>query len=130
MKKSKINAYLLRVDETSGDSYKGYIAEVDNDLGAEQLFVNYNQPHGLIQVIKLDKNICAIINDEGKLKNFHINRLWLDEDGNILDFIVGNIMCVRCVEEGEFASILPSDVAVIEKLLVPVVRKEFMKEWH
>lgn len=130
MKKSKINAYLLRVDETSGDSYKGYIAEADNDLRAEQLFVNYNQPHGLIQVIRLNEHICAIINDEGKLKNFHINRLWLDEDGNILDFIVGNIMCVRCGGEGEFASILPSDVTTIEKLLIPVVKEKFMKEWH
>ncbi|MBO5031672.1 MAG: DUF3846 domain-containing protein [Lachnospiraceae bacterium] len=130
MKKSKINAYLLRVDEMSGDSYKGYIAEVENDLKTEQLFVNYNQAHGLIQVIRLNEHICAVINDEGKLKNFHINRLWLDEDGKVLDFIVGNIMCVRYGEEGEFASILPSDVAVIEKILVPVVRKEFMKEWH
>lgn len=130
MKKSKINAYLLRVDETSGAFYKGYIAEVDNDLKTEQLFVNYNQPHGVIQVIRLYKNICAIINDEGKLKNFHVNRLWLDEEGNILDFIVGNIMCVRCGDEGEFVSILPSDVTTIEKLLIPVVKEKFMKEWH
>ncbi len=130
MKKSKINAYLLRVDEKSGTVYHGYLAEVDNDLKAEQLFVNYNQPHGTIQVLRLNEDICAIINDEGKLKNFYVNRIWLDGNGCFIDYIVGNIMCVRYGNDGEFASILPSDIAVIEEMLISVVKNKYMKEWH
>lgn len=35
MKEKRITAYLLRVDERTGVSYKGYLSEVDNDLKAE-----------------------------------------------------------------------------------------------
>lgn len=128
--KDKINAYLLRVDEKSGAVYHGYIAEVGNELKEEQLFVNYNQPHGAIQVLRLNDDVCAIINDEGKLKNFYVNRIWLDRDGQFRDFIVGNIMCVRYGNDGEFASILPSDIDIIEDMLVSVVKRKYMKEWH
>lgn len=132
MKKNKINAYLLRVDEMSGAVYHGYLAEVENDLKAEQLYVNYNQPHALIEVIRLTDQIVAIMNEEGKIKNFYVNRILLGENEKVLDFISGNIMCVRCDVDGdgEFTSILPSDIPIIEKILVPVVKSKYMKEWH
>lgn len=38
MKQSKIKAYLLRVNKLSGVVYKGYLAEVDNTLEAEQRY--------------------------------------------------------------------------------------------
>lgn len=41
MKEKRITAYLLRVDERTGVSCKGYLSEVDNDLKAEQDYVNY-----------------------------------------------------------------------------------------
>lgn len=38
MKQEKIQAYLLRVNRLSGVVYKGYLAEVDNTLEAEQRY--------------------------------------------------------------------------------------------
>ena len=51
VEQDKIQAYLLRVDRLSGVVYKGYFANVDNSLEAEQAYVNYNEPHGLIAVV-------------------------------------------------------------------------------
>lgn len=108
-----ITAYILRVDE-QGRQYQGYLAEVENSLEAEQKLVG-----GYIQVIRLTDEIDCIINDDGKLQGYPPNRLW--KAGNeIYDFIVGNIECVRCNSEGEFTSILPEDIPMIESVLVPI----------
>ena len=115
MAKSKvITAYLLRVNE-EGQQYQGYMAEVDNSLEAEQKLVG-----GYIQVIRLTDEIDCIINDDGKLQGYPLNRLW--KAGNeIYDFIVGNIQCVRHDDEGNFISIQPEDIPIIEEALVPIV---------
>lgn len=120
MKQSKIQAYLLRVDKQSGVVYKGYLAEVDNTLEAEQRYVNFNEANGLIQVVSINNNIDVICNDEGKLRNFPMNRFFVDDDGGVWDLLVGNAMCVRHNKDGEFISILPEDIPVIEKHLVPI----------
>lgn len=120
MKQSKIQAYLLRVDKQSGVVYKGYLAEVDNTLEAEQRYVNFNEANGLIQVVSINNNIDVICNDEGKLRNFPMNRFFVDDDGDVWDLLVGNAMCVRHNKDGEFTSILPEDIPVIEKHLVPI----------
>lgn len=120
MKQEKIQAYLLRVNKLSGVVYKGYLAEVDNSLEAEQAFVNYDEPHGLITVLSITDVIDIIANDEGKLKNYPINRIVVDADGRPWDLLVGNLMCVRHHDEGEFTSILPEDIPVIEKRLIPL----------
>ena len=119
MAKSKyITAYLLRVDEETGKPYKGYLTEVENSLEAEQRYVNFGREGGLIQVIAID-GIDYILNDEGKLCHFPYNRALLD--GNkVLDIFVGNIMCVRHNAEGEFTSILESDIEIIERRLKPI----------
>ena len=65
MKQEKIQAYLLRVNKLSGVVYKGYLAEVDNTLEAEQRYVNYDEPHGLITVLSITDEIDVIANDEG-----------------------------------------------------------------
>ena len=52
MKQEKIQAYLLRVNKLSGVVYKGYLAEVDNTLEAEQRYVNFNEANGLIAVVR------------------------------------------------------------------------------
>lgn len=120
MKQEKIQAYLLRVNKLSGVVYKGYLAEVDNSLEAEQSFVNYDEPYGLITVLSITDAIDIIANDEGKLKNYPINRIVVDADGRPWDLLVGNLMCVRHNDEGEFTSILPEDIPVIEKHLIPL----------
>lgn len=121
MKQSKIKAYLLRVNKLSGVVYKGYLAEVDNSLEAEQAYVNYDEPHGLITVISINDNIDIICNDEGKLKNFPINRFLVNDDGVVLDMLVGNIMCVRHNSDGEFTSIKEDDIPIIESHLIPLM---------
>ena len=120
MKQEKIQAYLLRVNKLSGVVYKGYLAEVDNSLEAEQAFVNYDEPNGLIAVVSITDKIDVICNDEGKLKNFPMNRFFVDDDVGVWDLLVGNAMCVRHNKDGEFTSILPEDIPVIEKHLVPI----------
>lgn len=121
MEQDKIQAYLLRVDRLSGVVYKGYLANVDNSLEAEQAYVNYNEPHGLIAVVSITDEIDVICNDEGKLKNLPINRFLISDDGVVLDMIVGNIMCVRHNSEGEFTSIKEDDIPIIESRLIPLI---------
>lgn len=121
MKQSKIQAYLLRVDKQSGVVYKGYLSEVENSLEAEQRYVNYDEPHGLITVVSINDDIDVICNDEGKLRNFPINRFLVSDAGVVLDMLVGNIMCVRHNSEGEFTSIREEDIPVIESHLIPLM---------
>ena len=121
MKQSKIQAYLLRVDKQSGVVYKGYLSEVENSLEAEQRYVNFNEANGLIQVVSINNNIDVICNDEGKLKNFPINRFLVSDDGVVLDMLVGDIMCVRHNSDGEFTSIKEDDILIIESHLIPLM---------
>ena len=121
MKQSKIQAYLLRVNKLSGVVYKGYLAEVDNTLEAEQRYVNFDEPHGLITVVSINDDIDVICNDEGQLRNFPINRFLVSDAGVVLDMLVGNIMCVRHNSEGEFTSIREEDIPVIESHLIPLM---------
>lgn len=121
MKQEKIQAYLLRVNKLSGVVYKGYLVEVDNTLDAEQRYVNYDEPRGLITVLSITDEIDVIANDEGKLKNYPINRFVVDDMGGVYDMLVGNLMCVRHNSEGEFTSIMEEDIPVIEKHLVAIM---------
>ena len=121
MEQDKIQAYLLRVDRLSGVVYKGYLANVDNSLEAEQAYVNYNEPHGLIAVVSITDEIDVICNDEGKLKNLPINRFLISDDGVVLDMLVGNIMCVRHNSDGAFTSIKEDDIPIIESHLIPLM---------
>ena len=121
VEQDKIQAYLLRVDRLSGVVYKCYLANVDNSLEAEQAYVNYNEPHGLIAVVSITDEIDVICNDEGKLKNLPINRFLISDDGVVLDMLVGNIMCVRHNSEGEFTSIKEDDIPIIESRLIPLI---------
>lgn len=121
VEQDKIQAYLLRVDRLSGVVYKGYLANVDNSLEAEQAHVNYNEPHGLIAVVSITDEIDVICNDEGKLKNLPINRFLISDDGVVLDMLVGNIMCVRHNSDGEFTSIKEDDIPIIESHLIPLM---------
>lgn len=121
VEQDKIQAYLLRVDRLSGVVYKGYLANVDNSLEAEQAYVNYNEPHGLIAVVSITDEIDVICNDEGKLKNLPINRFLISDDGVVLDMLVGNIMCVRHNSDGKFTSIKEDDIPIIESHLIPLM---------
>lgn len=116
---SKILSYQMRVNEQTGQVYRGSLREIENTLEAKQKFVNFGRAGGLIQVITIDE-IDLILHDEGKLLQYPPNRAVLDDTGKVVDIIVGNVMALRHNSEGDFTSILPSDIKVLDKYLKPV----------
>ena len=100
-----IKVFAMRCDEHH--SYRGRIEEIENTLEAKQAFVG-----GTIQCVRLTDEIDLICNDEGKLINLPINRVWLYE-GRVLDLLCGNLLACRHDSEGNFTSILESDIPVI-----------------
>lgn len=106
-----IDAYFLRCDQER--QYRGYVGQIENTLKAKQSYVG-----GLIQAVSLTPEIIVICNDEGKIQQFPPNRAWVESSG-VVDFFAGNILCVRHSGD-EFASILPKDIAEIERRLIPL----------
>lgn len=114
MKEKRIKIFAMRCEE--GKVYKGRIEEIENSLEAKQKFVD-----GHIQVVGLTDDIDLVLNDEGKLDSLPLNRVWLGKDGNILDILVGNVLACRSDNEGDFTSILESDIPVILERLPAVI---------
>ena len=106
-----IDAYFLRCDQER--QYRGYVGRIENTLKANQSYVG-----GLIQAVSLTPEIIVICNDEGKIQQIPPNRAWVESSG-VVDFFAGNILCVRRSGD-EFASILPKDIAEIERRLIPL----------
>lgn len=98
-----------------GTQYKGALVDIDNTLEAKQEYVG-----GLIQVLCIN-DIDIICNDEGKLMGLPVNRVLLDEKNNILDIFVGNILCCRHNDDGDFTDISPDDIETIERMLKPCI---------
>ena len=101
----------MRVND--GTQYKGALVPIENTLEAKQEYVG-----GLIQVLCVN-DIDIICNDEGKLMGLPVNRVLLDEKNNILDIFVGNILCCRHNDDGDFTDISPDDIETIERMLKP-----------
>ena len=108
----KIKAIFLRVDEEN--IQRGYIGEIQNTLVDKQSYVG-----GYIEVISVDGVIDLICNEDGKLLHLPSNRALVGEEGQILDVVVGNIVCVRHDKDGEFTSISEEDMETIKKYLRP-----------
>ena len=106
-----IDAYFLRCDQER--QYRGYVGQIENTLKAKQSYVG-----GLIQAVSLTPEIIVICNDEGKIQQLPPNRAWVESSG-VVDFFAGTILCVRHSGD-EFASILPKDIAEIERRLIPL----------
>ena len=99
---AKIKAFYLKPGES------GEFIEFENKLEEFQRLVG-----GYIQCIHLTDEIDIILDDEGKLKGYEPNRVWLYE-GKPIDIFVGNILFVR--HDGDrFASIKEEDVSVIKE---------------
>lgn len=116
MYEKTIKVFAMRVDEENLKVYRGRIEELPNTLEAKQKFVG-----GLITVVGLTDELDIIANDEGKLDHLLPNRAWLDDAGNVLDILVGNLMICRFDEEGNFTSVLESDIPVILKRLPAIM---------
>lgn len=106
-----IDAYILRCDYDG--PYRGYVWRIENTLKALQSYVD-----GPIEALALTPEIVVICHEEGKLHQFPLNRAYMDGE-KVQDFFCGNLLCVRCSGD-EFASIEPEDIAVIERLLIPL----------
>lgn len=111
----KIKAYILREPDKKGRAYMGYFSDIENSLEAKQELVGGN-----IEVLPITPEIDAIINEEGKLKGLGVNRILSLNPNEANEVLVGNIICVRHNEEGEFISILDSDKEIIDEMLIPV----------
>ena len=110
----KILVYAMRVSD-KGEIYRGYVTEIDNTLEAKQAFVG-----GTIQYVPLTPEIDLVVDDDGKLKEYPLNRAWIHEE-DIHDLIVGNAFCCRHDDEGNFTSIRYSDISIIKQHLVSVI---------
>ena len=95
MKQEKIQAYLLRVNKLSGVVYKGYLAEVDNTLEAEQRYVNFNEANGLIAVVSINNEIDVICNDEGEFTSIR------EEDIPVIESLLIPLMPDRMIDYEE-----------------------------
>lgn len=111
----KILGYLLRVNPATGQVYKGSLVEVANNLGGLQSCVG-----GRIEVISINEEIDAILNEDGKIIGLPYNRAFMDGAGEVWDIFCGNILCVRHNKAGEFTSILSEDVKTIHSYLKPL----------
>lgn len=111
----EILSYQMKVDDSSGVVYKGFLKPIRNNLGELQSFV-----YGLITVVSITDEIDCICNDEGKLMGLPYNRVITNNAGEVWDILVGNILCVRHNKAGEFTSILPEDVKTIQRCLKPI----------
>lgn len=114
MHEETIKVFAMRCE--NGRAFKGRIEEMSNTLKAEQEFVG-----GYISAISLTDEIDIIVNEEGKLQDLPINRAWVDDKGKILDLIVGNVCACRHDDNGNFTSILDSDIPVIIKHLPAIM---------
>lgn len=111
----KILGYLMRVNENTGQVCKGSLVEVFNNLGALQSCVG-----GRIEVMSVNEEIDAILNDDGKMTGLPYNRALVNGAGEADDLLAGNILCVRHNKAGEFTSIFPEDVKTIQRYLKPI----------
>lgn len=115
----KIRAYLLRVDKNNGTVYRGYVTEMEHSLKALQNYVNHDEPGGTIATVGLTRDIVVIVNDDGIAKNLPPNRIWFSKDGELLDILLGNLMCVRFDGIEDLTDIKDEDIPIIEKYLLP-----------
>ena len=82
---------------------------------------------GYIDVVRLNDEIDLVINDEGKIHDLPTNRACIGDNGGVYDFICGNILCVRHRDD-EFDSILESEIAGIEKKLIPLISVDMFED--
>ena len=117
----KIIVYIMMASEKG--SYMGFLSKIDNNLEDMQEIVGGN-----IEVIRLDENVIAILNEEGKLMGLPSNRVWLDENTDCpIDVLKGNIFCCRSDGE-EFASLKLEDITVIQRKLIGLKDNKFCTE--
>lgn len=110
MSQKVLKVYAMRVDEE--EIYKGRVEHMTDTLGELQKFVG-----GSIQIVSLTGDLALVINEEGKIDGLPYNRVWLFEDGQVADILVGNVFVCRYGEGGNFTSILDEDIPAIQKML-------------
>ena len=118
----KILTIQMKIDD-SGKPMKPEFIEIDNTLKAMQEFVSGN-----IEVVNIE-DIIVVMNEEGKLRNLPLNCILFDENREVIDGLVGNLLCCRVNSDGDFVSIKENDLEILEKHLIQVYKKEVIS-WH
>ena len=103
--------------------HKARIAEIDNNLRAFQGLVG-----GWIEeYIPFDDDIAIVCNEEGKMLGLPLNRAITDDNGRMLDIIVGDFfICYAPIESEKWLDLPPElEKKYMEKFFLP---EEFRKE--
>lgn len=115
----------LRIDGPRAEDWKFVTTEFHADLHdvcaapKEQLPFFQKEVGGFIEYVRLEGNLCAIVNEEGKLNNLTPTVAWLSH-GRVMDILVGTVLVVRDDADGATLPVEESDLSVIKKHLRPV----------
>lgn len=105
----ELNVLTKRVgEELKKETLKG-----ESTLDIIQKFVD-----GYIECVRLENNVDAWINEEGKLIELDHNILMV-KNGKVLDVLVGNVMFASHNDEGDTVSLSESQIKYIKSLYQP-----------
>lgn len=108
MKLSKV--CVLRVDD-EGNQYRGYIADMSDDLFRE-LGIDKEYTESTV----ITDEIRVINNKESVVRGYRLNRAVYDVDGNLRTVLGGNIIVLKIISD-RISDISLEDMAVIEDRL-------------
>ena len=91
----------------------------EEEAPKEQLPFFQNAVGGYIEYVRLTGYLCAIVNEEGKLRELPPTVAWLRE-GRVVDILVGNVLVVREDATGATHPIEEADLPIIKKCLRPL----------
>lgn len=117
----KIQVYIIRTDAVS--RHQGALEElIYSDRVLQEI------AGGSIRVISLTEHIDLVVNHEYRNEELPLNRVVLDREQKVTDYICGNNVCIRHDQTGQIQSITAEDVEIIEKqlkMLLGISEKEF-----
>lgn len=98
---------------------KGILLKANNDIEIIDFKDNLKELqtiiNGYIEYYLIDKNLCLIVDEEGKLKQLEINK-----NASKLakyDIIVGNVLVVKTNDTGDVKTMLKDDIKnILERL--------------
>ena len=85
---------------------KPEVVEIDHTLEAMQAVVG-----GYIEeVYPFEDEVALVVNEEGKINGLPMNRFLFDDDGNLLDIIVGNFFICGAPSDCDSFTDIPDEL--------------------